>query len=209
MQTLPYGASRGFDLIAEMENIGMTVTDVTCPEISPTGVLTGKMHGFLIFEFQTEVKLSYTRTNSMPYGFEQAYKIPDLVILALEDLTSFKYSKRENSIAAIATTTATASALKYNYSNVLAEMRKGEESQSPFRSFKKIFIDQPYNRELFGPFNVSSENNVQRILEGPEMLLKTNSINHEGQVDEDEGPAGFNTAMCRQEKRGRPRFHAV
>lgn len=181
MQTLPYGASYGFDLIAVMENIGMTVTDVTCPEISSTGVLTGKIHGFLIFEFQAEVKYNFSSGPFGPYGIDQTFKIPDDIVLALKDLSSFKYAKRNNSIIA--------STLKYNYSNVLAEIREGEESQSPFASFKKIFIDHPYNRELFGPFNISSRNNVQRISEGEDMLLKSNSVT--------QGATGFSTDMNR------------
>ena len=184
MQTLPYGASYGFDLIAVMENIGMTVTDVTCPGISSAGVLDGKMHGFLIFEFPAEVAVDW---NTEAYywsdrytGLNQTFQIPDDVILALKDVSSFKYAKRSNSIAA--------SVLKYNYSNVLAEIRKGEEYQSPFGSFKKIFIDHPYGRQLFGPFSVLG-GFVQRIKENKNMLSKSNSLV--------QGTEGFNTTMNR------------
>jgi hypothetical protein len=185
MQTLPYGASYGFNLIAVMENIGVTVTDVTCPIISPTGDLTGKMHGFLIFEFSLEKKSSWNgfgwkSGESEPNGMNHTLKIPDDIILALRDLSSFKYSKKNNSI--------TADTLKYNYSNVLAEIREGEENQPPFDSFKKIFIDHHYGRELFGPFSVKNLN-VQRIKEGTEMLLKTSSVK--------QGAEDFNTEMNR------------
>ena len=43
--------------------------------------------------------------------------------------------------------------LKFNYSNVLAEIRKGEEKQELFSNFKNINIDHFYDRELFGPFS--------------------------------------------------------
>ena len=178
MQTLPYGSGYGFDLIAVMENIGITVTDVTCPEISSAGVLSGKMHGFLIFEFQVETAYSLLSNNHFVNAIFQTFKIPDDIILALKDLSSLKYAKRSNSIIA--------STLKYNYSNILAEIRKGEESQTPFNNFKKIFIDHQYGRELFGPFSIGSSN-IQRIEEGQEMLLKKSS------VYQDVGGGGFDT----------------
>ena len=105
MQTLPYGDSYGFDLIAVMENNGITVTDVTCPEINLEGVLNGKMHGFLVFEFPVENKPSWNGINdttfnsggrSEPNGLNQTFKIPDDIVLALKDLSSFKYSKQSS-----------------------------------------------------------------------------------------------------------------
>ena len=192
MQTLPYGSGYGFDLIAVMENIGITVTDVTCPEISSAGVLSGKMHGFLIFEFQAETAYSLSYNQWFANAIFQTFKIPDDIIIALKDLSSLKYAKRSNSIIA--------STLKYNYSNILAEIRKGEESQTPFNNFKKIFIDHQYGRELFGPFSIGSSN-IQRIEEGPEMLLKKSSVYQDvggGGFDTDGNPIpthGFNTTM--------------
>jgi len=182
MQTLPYGASYGFNLIAVMENLGMTVTDVTCPEINSDGVLSGKMFGFLIFEFKSRNSRSWNglRFGVYPSGLNQSFQIPDDVVNALKDLESFKYAKRNNSIIE--------NTLKYNYSNVLAEIREGQEDQPPFEDFKKIFIDHQYGRELFGPFSVTNRN-IQRIEEGVNMLLKKNSVI--------QGTDGFNTAMRR------------
>mgnify|MGYP003626670952 CR=1 FL=1 len=189
MQTLPYGASYGFDLIAVMENNGITVTDVTCPIISPAGVLTGKMHGFLIFNFPLEISRFYnTRGSNYGYwgqlgrysGINYTFQIPDDIITALRDINSFKYAKRTNSIIA--------DTLKYNYSNVLAEIRKGEEGQTPFDNFKQIFIDHQYGRELFGPFSIRSYN-VQRIRSEANMLLKVNSV--------EQNSEGFNKLMNR------------
>jgi len=157
METLPYGAAHGFNLIAAMENSGITVTDVTCPKISDAGVLDGEIYGFLIFEFPIEniATWNYFKRNDVTYkyGLNQTFKIPNDVINVLKDLSSFKYAKRNNSISV--------GGLKFNYSNILAEIRKGEESQSPFKDFKKIFIDHQYGRELFGPFgNGKSHGNV-------------------------------------------------
>ena len=171
METLPYGTAYGFNLIAVMENLGITVTDVTCPEISTDGVLTGVMHGFLIFELPLEKENSWnyldTGYENPPfkflYGTVQTWKISNDIINALKDLSYFKYAKRGNSIVA--------DRLKFNYSNVLAEIRKGEEAQSPLDNFKKIFIDHHYGRELLGPFS-TNKSPPQRIKPNPDMLLK-------------------------------------
>jgi len=182
METLPYGSEYGFNLIARMENSGITVTDVTCPVILDTGVLTGEVKGFLIFEFPIEndsfSNWAHVGAHRETYGLNQTFKIPDDIIGALKDLNSFRYAKRVNN-------TILANKLKFNYSNILAEIRKGEESQSPFNNFKKIFIDHPYNRELFGPFTNTygstylsdgvsevSTNTPQRIKANKEMLLR-------------------------------------
>jgi hypothetical protein len=189
MQTLPYGSSYGFDLIAVMRNSGITVTDVTCPEINSDGVLSGNMFGFLIFEFKAEDSSTFNPPNGfvnysigvrMNHGLNQTFKIPDEIRDALKDLESFKYAKRNNSVIE--------NTLKYNYSNVLAEIREGEEDQSAFEDFKKIFIDHQYGRELFGPFSVG-RNKVQRIQEGDNMLLRFNSVKQESD--------GFNKFMNR------------
>ena len=50
---------------------------------------------------------------------------------------------------------------KYNYNNVLIESRNGDELQTPFRYFNKIYIDKTINQSVFGPFKTFGE--VQRI----------------------------------------------
>ena len=193
METLPYGSKYGVNLIAYMRNKGITVTDVTCPEVSTDGILTGVMHGFLIFEFTIENNISENfayvrsftgRSNStvgnLPYGKNHTFQIPSEIIDAFKDLSSFRYAKRINH--SILT-----NKLKFNYSNILAEIRKGEEAQLPFNNFKKIFIDHPYGRELFGPFGTATAkgesdvsggqvNAPQRITANSSMLSRSNVV---------------------------------
>ena len=90
MTTFPVGSESGFNLIAVMENAGMRVTDVTCPEIDSNGTLTGVMHGFLIFEFPIlndpiETVVRTDAGNDYPYGNAYTYTIPRAVITALSD----------------------------------------------------------------------------------------------------------------------------
>ena len=193
MTTFPVGSQSGFNLIAIMQNAGMRVTDVTCPEIGVDGTLTGVMHGFLIFEFpiendSVETNVRTNRGNDWVYGDAHTYKIPREVIIALSDLNSFKYAKTLEITETLISEDATinnfnTTNLKYNYSNVLAELKKGTESQDPFRFFNKVFIDHMYDRELFGPFGTAKadgnpntigaqSNAPQRIMPNSLMLTR-------------------------------------
>jgi len=193
MTTFPVGSQNNFNLIAVMQNAGMRVTDVTCPEIRTDGTLNGKMHGFLIFEFpiendSVETFAPTTRNDLFKYGEAHTYKIPKEVISALSDLNSFKYAKTLEISEGLVQTDSTVNNfnttnLKYNYSNVLAEFKKGEETQDVFKYFSKVFIDHLYDRELFGPFgtaraegNSNTEagqiNTPQRILTNRSMLTR-------------------------------------
>jgi len=77
---------------------------------------------------------------------------------------------------------------KYNFSNVLSEIKYGEEGQAPFRFFNHVEIDTQYGAKLFGPFK---RGKVQRIREGRKMLNpkgsnrfgKTNNVSDEGSDD--------------------------
>ena len=208
MTTFPVGSQYDFNLIAVMENAGMRVTDVTCPEIDTSGTLTGVMHGFLIIEFpiQVDTVAVTARTNfgnDYPYGYAYSYQVPREVISALSDLNSFKYAKtleisdeiipQENTINDFEITS-----LKYNYSNVLAELRRGTESQEPFNFFRKVFIDHMYDRELFGPFGTArsdgnpnsigdQSNAPQRIMPNSSMLTRSNVLG--------ETATNFNTSL--------------
>jgi len=46
---------------------------------------------------------------------------------------------------------------KYNYSNILAEIRNGEELQQPLGFFDKTYLDKQYSIKLLGPFSNQGE----------------------------------------------------
>ena len=46
---------------------------------------------------------------------------------------------------------------KYNYNNVLAEIRTGDDLQSPLSYFDKVFLSKEYGTKLAGPFDVSKQ----------------------------------------------------
>tara|TARA_R100000995_G_scaffold78751_2_gene49530 strand:+ start:1980 stop:6641 length:4662 start_codon:yes stop_codon:yes gene_type:complete len=190
MTTFPVGLQNQFNLIAVMQNAGMRVTDVTCPEIDTSGTLTGVMHGFLIIEFpiQEDTVALTVRTahgNDYPYGYAYSYQVPREVISALSDLNSFKYAKTLEITETLVSQDVTindfnTTNLKYNYSNVLAELKKGTESQNPFRFFSRVFIDHMYDRELFGPFGTAkadgNPNTVGAQSNAPQRIMPNSSM---------------------------------
>lgn len=196
METVPYGTKYGLNIATRLRNLGARITDVTCPEILSDGTLTGTMHGFLIFEFPMQNQVgdnTFKTTDGVAhdYGKTYTFQIPSYIIEFLKDVNSFKYGKKieEGSNSTILSLDSTINSiqnnqLKFNYSNVLAEIRKGKESQTPFDNFKKIFIDHPYSRELFGPFGTATaggsaidaneqENAPQRISANTQMLTRS------------------------------------
>ena len=207
MTTFPFGTENKFNLLAVMENAGMRVTDVTCPEIDASGTLTGVMHGFLIIEFpiQENTVAVTSRTdfgNDYPYGYAHSYQVPREVVSALSDLSSFKYAKtleiRDSMRIDAATNDFEINDLKYNYSNVLAEIKKGTEGQQPFNFFNKVFIDHIYDRELFGPFGTAKSqgdpntiadqsNSPQRIMPNNLMLTRSSVV--------DKNASNYNTEL--------------
>ncbi len=46
---------------------------------------------------------------------------------------------------------------KYNYNNVLSEIRNGDELQAPLSYFSKVYVDREYGIKLVGPFDVSNQ----------------------------------------------------
>lgn len=46
---------------------------------------------------------------------------------------------------------------KYNYNNVLTEVREGGELQSPLSYFTKVYVDKEYGTKLSGPFDVTNQ----------------------------------------------------
>jgi len=210
MQTLPYGSNYGFNLIAYMQNNGIKVTDVTCPVVSNDGILTGAMHGFLIFQFPIENEAIDNFTNTsrgrrITYGKNYTLKIPQEIIKGLKDLNSLRYTRRTGNESSYSTISVDPTVnniqtnnLKFNYSNVLAEIRKGEESQQPFDNFKNIFIDHQYSKELFGPFGTAkangNANNSEEQTNAPQRITANPSMLSRGEVV-GQSASNFNTLL--------------
>ena len=72
---------------------------------------------------------------------------------------------------------------KYNYTNILAEYKNGDEYQLPFKYFKHILIDKHYSFDLLGPFKIAGT--IQKIIENSNVISKNPNINYtDSQVTE-------------------------
>ena len=150
-----------------------SVRDISCPVVSADGKLTGEMRGFVMYVFRPHLR---NKDHSATKDYVRAW--PDKVTKELGLINSLRYTKNPTSSvqevlrrlasgdtdfesAGLVPRTSSSffsqkkNNLKFNYSNVLAEIKRGEEGQEPFTNFRKIFIDHIYNAELFGPFRTA------------------------------------------------------
>jgi len=150
-----------------------SVKDVSCPEVDAEGNLTGKMHGFIMYTFRPSMQYHRYSGDKTLYVYESAW--PEAVVAELARIHSLRYTKQalawgalhdslesgdtELQSGGLLTSLRTSSFLsqrknnlKFNYSNVLAEIKRGEEFQEPLTNFRKIFIDHIYSAALIGPF---------------------------------------------------------
>ena len=180
MRTYPYGQNYGWNLERTMKNAGIRIADVTCPEVDADGIMTGKLYGFLAFQFTPAYKKTYQNCSLKRKTFgTYTVAIPKAVKDALKDIEDLKYSKELQNEEVVQQNEFETTNLKYNYANVLAEVKKGEETQTPFRYFRRVYIDHIYASPLFGPFGVKDKVAPQRINPNVDMLTKSKVVDYD------------------------------
>ena len=214
MQSFLYGANQGWGLENALGNIsegGFRKIDVTCPTVDDDGNLTGDMHGFVLLTFNYKV---ITQRESIGEGRSNRIVWNNRTIAFLEplsklfaDIQSLQYTHDPSGGVERVNEYQNSSKLKFNYSNVLAEVKTGEENQEPLKFFQRIFIDHLYNKELFGPFGTAAAqgnprtqgaqtNAPQRIHANADLLTRSQVLNlnatnfnteMEGELPVDEG----------------------
>ena len=185
MTTYPYGGNHKWNLQEVMRNSGIRWRDVSCPEIDKEGNLTGKMYGFLVFQIDTGTYFKEMRSSGKKFGIARTFWFSKKAKDALKDIQSLQYS--EPIVEPELRNEFEITDLKYNFSNVLAEVNTGEEFQQPLSYFTKVFIDHIYNAELFGPFSSKNDIEPQRIEEDINMFKRGSVLR--------KGSDGFNTRM--------------
>jgi hypothetical protein len=90
-------------------------------------------------------------------------------VSAIDDLATVRYLNLRKKIS---TSNNPDAVQKYNYSNILAEYRAGDEYQLPFKYINNVLIDKIYGNQLFGPFKAVGD--IQRIKEAAEMISYNN-----------------------------------
>jgi hypothetical protein len=215
MITRPYGTSNEWSLEAALAKEGVQFFDFTCPVIDNGGVMQQEMKGFLFMKIpleKTSVDVIASERNTERRFLESlawmtvekgiAYSVPEKIHTLLTDIESFRYSKTLIPNRLLGNYGITD--LKFNFTNILAEFRKGEEFQDPLSHFKTVYIDHVYGRKLFGPFSVSrkateegltkpegrgfSVNSPQRIAGNRDMLTREHVL--------ERGAVNFNLNMA-------------
>jgi hypothetical protein len=159
MGNFKFTLEQGSSGIGLEEDPFATVYDFTFPYINTNGTTTGSLGGFLI------VKIAATIKNILAPGSQTS-------LIYYASISAIGSAARSNTLTLKKETTisATIDNSKFNYTNILAEYRAGEEYQNPFQHFKNILIDKNYGSDLLGPFIRGAE--VQRILENKDMIIK-------------------------------------
>lgn len=145
------------DNISSDKNI--KIYDFILPRINSNGVTSGSCIGLLLVVITGKIK-----------GFDNnkggtgiiSFSLPTQ---AINDLSNIKYLNLRKVTTASTTAVDTQ---KYNYTNILAEYRPGDEYQSPFKYINHVLIDKIYGNDLFGPFKQIGD--VQRIKETATMI---------------------------------------
>ena len=171
-----YGTKNKWNISYQLKNHGAKIIDCTCPEITANGTLTGNMFGVVLIAFPAIYNKEALRLTSGTYwGVERTLSIDSAIKDALKDLSKLKYAKQAIQLGT--TNDYQFDDLKFNFSNVLAEFRDGEETQNPFSYFNRIFIDQQYGGPLYGPFSTSNNKAPQKIKEDSGMLTRSKLLN--------------------------------
>jgi len=170
--------SEGVNVFKDSNSI--YIYDFICPEITTEGVLTGNVKGFILISFAWSIKAAgrTTRNNNHEEGSARSYGVADDVNSALSSISSIRFSRNLMDNESV-----NPKNLKFNYSNVLAEFRKGTEDQLPLKYFNKVFIDHTYDTALYGPFKTNGKR-AQSIATNRNMLSKNFrsniSVNEQG-----------------------------
>ena len=136
--------SEGKSVFGGMDDV--YIYDFICPEINTDGTLTGQVEGFIVVSFKwDEGPMKGGNFGKSNANWGRAYGVSDRITNALRTTSSLHYSRDLPTANGINT-------LKFNYSNVLAEFRKGNEDQMPLKYFNHVFIDHVYDKPLYGPF---------------------------------------------------------
>jgi hypothetical protein len=177
---------------------GVKVYDFLCPEIDTDGVLTGTVKGFIMVQFQWEVnaKGSNTKIGAGSSDWGRAAGIPTAINDALASISDVIYMRNLD-----ADGNALPKNIKYNYSNVLAEFRRGTEEQMPLKFFNKIFIDHIFNTALYGPYRTDNRP-VQSVAANTNML----SLNYASSIGVDAAGLPINEGSEDTRGRGRGRY---
>ena len=162
----------------------ITYYDFFVPIVNASGFFTGEIQGFyLILIKGAEGRAHAPGGLHAQNPFNTNFSIKTSSINTLKNISTLKLKYLDASVTAAADYEQ-----KYNYSNVLAEVRYGKEYQEPFRFFNKVLIDKVYQSSLIGPFKLF--NQIQKVPDNNSLLVYQNNFGiptAEGSLDNRDG----------------------
>jgi predicted phage tail protein len=137
--------------ISVFENIRNQVDYILTPIINANGTFSGKFYGCIIFELSLSHEQVKQGNGKSGYANQHIYvwkSFIDSNIIAFSNVNSALKFTRGDPAELLSTIS------KYNFNNISAEFRQGNEIQSPLAGFQNIYVDYEYNANLIGPFNL-------------------------------------------------------
>jgi hypothetical protein len=150
------------DTIPSDQNLDFSITGLsdrfdyvyplTQPQISDTGTYTGRVRSIIIIA----APLRETSPKSKNFW----YYYPKSLLLALNKSgDDIKLEALEKSLNITGGTNDL-----FNFSNVSCEFKDGHENQTSLSKFDKVFNDYSYEARLLGPFRISDQQGIQKII---------------------------------------------
>lgn len=155
--------------------------DCIVPEINDQNQFTGRVYGFIAIKIDTQTGNSLFYTNFQKtvnigyFTYTNFFDIKPGNSIYVDNNTLnqtylnnlLKTSSLSFSRQALTSTTV----VKYNYNNILSEIKYGTNNQKPLAFFSKLYLDKPYKQKLIGPFRATGQ--VRRFSEISNLLNPT------------------------------------
>lgn len=133
------------------------ILDCIIPEIDENNFFTGRVYGFIGIKIPC---VNQTLRYSPAYHDFRIYKTNTSldIINSIAKSNTIAFSKNIQKI----------SSAKYNYNNILCEVKYGLGDQAPLNYFNKIYLDKEYKNKLIGPFRTVGQ--IKRFEERSNLL---------------------------------------
>ena len=140
------------------DNIKDKITYIITPKINADGKFTGEFYGCIVFELSLDYSQNKQANGRSGSDQQHIYVWKWFLDPNIMTFASLKADLRiirgiPGELASLVS--------KYNFNNISAQFKIGEESQQPLSNFERIYVDYEYNTNLIGAFNL--DKGVQRL----------------------------------------------
>lgn len=173
------GKLMNFDFYLKNSKIeASNFVDCIIPEINAQNQFTGRVYGFIAIVCPITATLETLDT----YYSGPTKPNPAGGLFQSDQVKFKKHILNEAFINGLLSTSAisftrqavTSNTVKYNYNNILSEIKYGTNNQKPLAFFSKLYLDKPYKQKLIGPFRTTGQ--VRRFNEISNLLNPASKI---------------------------------